>query len=113
MSDAAIVNVVVGWSGSVTDVAMVDVDGVDATARDVSVTNVNCELTDGVDVSDECEVETLVNVSVDVIDGKLITVPLEVELAVIVELLPLVKVVLFPERVVVMVWLPEAVDEMV
>ncbi len=78
---------------------MVDVVGVDATAREVSVTNVNCELTDGVDVS-ECDVETLVNVSVDVIDGKLITVPLEVELAVAVLVkLPLVMVVLFPEMV--------------
>lgn len=71
-------------------------------------------MTDGVDVS-ECEVETLENVSVDVIDGKLITVPLlEVEFAVaVVVTLALVRVVLFPEIVAETVSFPEAVDVMV
>ena len=66
------------------------------------------------DVS-ECEVETLENVSVDVIDGKLITVPLlEVEFAVaVVVTLALVTVVLFPEIVAETVSFPEAVYVMV
>ena len=40
-SGAETTNVVVGSSGDVTDVTTVEVLGVDATAREVSVTNVN------------------------------------------------------------------------
>ena len=119
------VNVVAGESGSVRVEARLDVDGVEATAREVSVTNVNCEFTDGVDVSRCDVVKFVVGIGVGVTDGRLITVPFEVvvaftepdvivELAVVmVELPPLEMVVALPETLVIVVPFPEMVDVMV
>ena len=75
--DAATVNVVVGSSGSVSvDVGVSVVDGCEATASEVSVTNVNCELTEGVTAS-ENDVEVALNETEDEkTDGKLMIVPL-------------------------------------
>ena len=72
--EGASVSVVVGWSGSVSD-AVIDVVVADeATARELSDRNVNCELTDG--VTNEVDVEREVGVVVDVIEGKLMMDPL-------------------------------------
>lgn len=72
-------NVDVGASGSVSvDFDVVVSEGVDATASELSVTNVNCELTDGV-TDRENDVETDVKLSENelVIVGRLMTVPLD------------------------------------
>ena len=101
-----------------------DVDGVEATARVVSVTNVNCEFTDGVDVSRCDVVKFVVGIGVGVTDGRLITVPFEVvvaftepdvivELAVVMVEPPLEMVVALPETLVIVVPFPEMVDVMV
>lgn len=83
-------NVVTGVSGSVTVVVGVALL-VGATNRLDCVTNVNSEFTDGVDVSGMVDVESDVKfIEADVIDGKLMTVPL---LAVVVSLKPEVVVI--------------------
>lgn len=93
-----IVNVVTGVSGSVGVAVGVELL-VGATNRLDCVTNVNSEFTDGVDVSGMVDVESDVKfIEAEVIDGKLMTVPL---LAVV--------VVAFPLALNVVVSLPEAV----
>ena len=88
-------------------------DGVEATASDVSVMKVNCELTEGVEVTDVDvdDVVAFVYVNVEVTVGRLITVPLDVVvvLPTVVVMLPTVVVmppVIFPVIVDVMVKFP-------